>query len=219
MNGKKFDPKLICFDLDGTLVDTMQLYADVAAELLSARYEIDQAEARSQYLATCGLPFVRQVDLIVGKNPNRNSETVEIFEEKKLEATKDVRMASDDRAVLEALVKKGYLLAISSNNTQENVDRFIRQEKLQDLIQTYGLGFISGRHGKGEEHFSLLSEVTDTPRDRMLFVADGLKDAEIAQKCRVDFVGKLGTFRREDFEARGVSCVVTHLKELLDLLP
>ena len=216
MTLEKLDPKLICFDLDGTLIDTMQSYADVAADLLSVRHGMNRAEARQRYLETCGLPFVGQVDLIVGRNDlNKNLETVEIFEEKKLEATKGVRMEQFDKDVLQALKNKGYRLAISSNNTQENVDRFIRQEALQDVP---GLGFVSGGHAKGEEHFAYLSEVTSVPRDRMLFVADGLKDAEIAQKCRVDFVGKLGTFRREDFETKGVSYIIAQLKDLLDLL-
>ena len=226
-------PKLICFDLDGTLVDTMQPYADVAADLLSARHGISRDLARQKYLETSGLPFVKQIGLIVGEVA-KNSETVRMFERQKLEATRHVRLSDSVRATLETLVRNGHTLAISSNNLQENVNEFVRRENLPGVIKR-ALGWgIEGRKGrllrflglrvkhlgKGEFHFSDFERVLGAPRERMMLIGASLYDAAIAAQFGVDFVGKLGTFPREAFANTFPGApLISHISELESLFP
>ncbi len=229
----KFIPKLVLFDLDGTLVDTMQAYADVAADLISARHGLNREIARSRYLETSGLPFVKQIDLIVGAGL-KNAETEHLFEKQKLEATSDVRLPEDNREALQMLNNRGYLLAISSSNLQKNINEFVRREALGSIIHRAlgwgiegrgrkllrALGFNLGEIGKGDFHFDDFERVLKVPRKQMLFVGDSLKDAEIALNGGLYFIAKLGTFNKEDFVSKfpKITGTVNHVKELLNLL-
>ncbi len=226
-----FAPKLVLFDLDGTLVDTMQIYANVAADLISTRYGLDKARARALYLATSGLPFVRQIDMIVGLNP-KNKQTVEMFERQKLEATETVRIPQGDKNVLKSLSDRGYLLGISSNNMQENVNEVVSHENLQNIFCRWLGWHDPGRiskwfrlekpSSKGEIHFSDFERVLKVPREEILFVGDALKDAEIAERCKVNFLPKVGTFTREDFSSKfpeKYQYFISSISELDNLLP
>src|ERR1700742_4647011 len=58
-------PRAVLFDLDGTLIDTMQVFADVAADVMVRHHALDRTAARTAYLATSGIPFFQQLEKIV----------------------------------------------------------------------------------------------------------------------------------------------------------
>src|SRR3569623_2689104 len=57
-------PKGLLCDLDGTLIDSMPTLADLAVDVLAEVYGPPSALAREFYLATCGLPFIRQLESV-----------------------------------------------------------------------------------------------------------------------------------------------------------
>ena len=69
---------LLC-DLDGTLIDSMPTLADLATEVIEARYARRGVLARELYLATCGLPFDQQLEEIFPDDP-RNADASAEFE-------------------------------------------------------------------------------------------------------------------------------------------
>ena len=66
-------PKVLLCDLDGTLIDSMPILADVATEVMEERFGTPRVLARELYLATCGLPFVKQLEEIFPEDP-RNAD-------------------------------------------------------------------------------------------------------------------------------------------------
>ena len=53
------------FDFDGTLVDTMGGYADLAGGLIHEAFpEITAEKGRELYIRTSGIPFIQQMELI-----------------------------------------------------------------------------------------------------------------------------------------------------------
>ena len=50
-------PKVLLCDLDGTLIDTMPILADLATEVMVGMYGVPKTLARELYLATCGRAF------------------------------------------------------------------------------------------------------------------------------------------------------------------
>ena len=60
--------RLVVFDVDGTLIDTMQSFADYAALLMKDHYGVEFSEARSVYFETSGLPFRKQLAQIFPGN-------------------------------------------------------------------------------------------------------------------------------------------------------
>ncbi|MBP7125697.1 HAD family hydrolase [Myxococcota bacterium] len=206
----------VVFDFDGTLVDTMGGFADIAAGILHRTYGMDPTEARRQYLLTSGLPFDQQVEIIRPGDP-RNRDAVAEFESAKQEGFFRERFSGDVRKTIRGLRSRGFRCIVSSNNFQHLIDRFVARESdcPFDLVLGAAPNFYKGR-----DHFLRVQEVFGLRPDQLLYVGDSLKDAEKALANGVAFIARLGTFRREDFEARfpGVRAI-EHLSQLLDVLP
>jgi phosphoglycolate phosphatase len=190
-------PKALLCDLDGTLIDSMPVLADVATEVMEARYGTPRSLARELYLATCGLPFVKQLEEIFPGDP-RNADASAEFEARKPARCAAIRMPGETRRALERLRKMGVRIAVSSNNGIENVQAFARDAGFPfDLVLGYGDGL-----AKGKPHLDAISRQFAADRLEMLFVGDSLHDGEIAEREGVPFVGLATTFSPERFALR-----------------
>jgi phosphoglycolate phosphatase-like HAD superfamily hydrolase len=189
-------PRAVVFDFDGTLVDSMSAFADIAAQVMPRRLPIDAATARRLYLETSGLPFFRQLEALFPGDPH-NAATAAEFEQAKLEGYFREPLFPDAAATVARLREQGLKAVVSSNNFQHLVDQYIERTKIDfDLV----LGFREG-FNKGAPHFCHIERRLEVPRSRITFVGDSLKDGERARDCGIAFIGKEGTFTREQFRA------------------
>lgn len=189
----------VLFDLDGTLVDTMPAFADLAADVMAARHAVDRTWARRRYLETSGVPFAHQLEILFpGHAANRASS--DEFERRKLAVCDATPMDARTVDGLAALRGLGLRLAVSSNTPQPVVDDFARREAFRfDLA----LGFDPARGlRKGRPHVDHALAIFGLERDQLVLVGDSLKDGELADESGVRFVGRLGTFSGEDFRRR-----------------
>ena len=208
-------PALVMFDLDGTLIDTMGALADLAAECMEARFGTPRAEARRRYLQTSGIPFRQQLEVIYPGDEG-NDGTSGTFERRKRSICEAAELEPGTVAALQALRSSGLILVVSSNSAQHYVDEFAGRAAFGfDLALGFGDGL-----AKGEPHVRRACELFSVAREQLLFVGDSLKDGELARCSGVRFVGKSGTFSREQFEAAwpGVPVIET-IGELVELLP
>ena len=207
--------RAVIFDFDGTLVDTMSGFADIAADVMHRRHGLDRAFARTEYLRTSGLPFRQQLDLIAPDDP-RNDDAADEFEATKQEGFFAEHFDEDVKTALQGLRDKGLHVVVSSNNFQELVDRFIsREDDVRfDLVLGARPNFF-----KGADHFRHVRDVLGLHEDEMIFVGDSLKDGEKAQSSRIRFVGRTGTFTAADFQRQfpGIP-TVDRLTSLLDIV-
>ncbi len=197
--------RLLVFDLDGTLIDTMGDYADKAAALIFEHYGLKIAEARRRYFETSGLPFEWQLEQMFPKEPC-NTEVAEIFESWKDGHLANVTLSSETEQLLRGWRNTGFRAAISSNNLEPYVQRLATGWPV-DVALGYRAqdGF-----GKGEPHFQKLEERFDFSRQQMLFIGDSPNDARIAAQCKVPFLALLtGEFAEADFSqySPGVKCI------------
>jgi len=208
-------PKVLLCDLDGTLIDTMPVLADLATEVMTGIYGIPRVLGRELYLATCGLPFIEQLEDIFPGDP-RNSGASDLFEGRKPSRCSAARMPEDTRLALCNLRARGVRIAVSSNNGCENVESFARLSGFPfDLVMGYGGGL-----AKGRPHIELAERQFCVDRQEMLFVGDSLHDGEIAYLAKIPFVGLAGTFAKERFALRFPGVPVIHrFAEVLGLLP
>lgn len=191
-------PRACVFDFDGTLVDTMGGFADIAADVLEKHYGLPFAEGRRRYLETSGIPFFQQLE-IIQPGGRENESCAQEFESRKLDGFFDAAPSEATIRGLELLRKAGVKLVVSSNNFQDNVDAFLERHPLPlDLA----LGFASNGMEKGRPHFLKVQEHFKVEPEEMLFCGDSLKDGERAGSCGVPFIGKTGTFTREQFSER-----------------
>lgn len=209
-------PRVVMFDLDGTLVDTMGGFADIAADVMAARHGVEWGWARGKYLETSGLPFCKQLEVVFPGHAANQAASDE-FEARKLAVCEATPMDARTLEGLEALRALGLKLVVSSNTGQTVVDSFVEREGFRfDLA----LGFDPAQGlGKGRPHVERALAVFAVPREKLLFVGDSLKDADLADECGVPFIGRLGTFREADFRQRDPAAVcVPHVAELPALL-
>jgi phosphoglycolate phosphatase-like HAD superfamily hydrolase len=190
-------PGVLLCDLDGTLIDTMPVLADLATDVLTQVYGMEPRLARDMYLTTCGLPFIRQLDAICPHDP-RNPAASDMFESAKPALCRSARMADDTRAALADLGDLGVRIVVSSNNGTDNVLAFAEINEFPfDLLLGYGHGM-----AKGRPHVEAAARAFNVSRRDMLFVGDSLHDGDIAAQERLSFVGVAGTFSRERFQLR-----------------
>ena len=190
-------PKVLLCDLDGTLIDSMPTLADLATEVIETRYGTPRILARELYLATCGLPFEKQLEEIFPEDP-RNADASAEFEGRKPALCGAIRMAPETRRALQEMRDLGVRIAVSSNNGIENVSAFARDAGFKfDLALGYGDGL-----AKGRAHLDATSREFGTSRQEMLFVGDSLHDGEIAEREGIPFVGVATTFSPDRFQLR-----------------
>jgi phosphoglycolate phosphatase-like HAD superfamily hydrolase len=190
-------PKVLLCDLDGTLIDTMPVLADVATEVMEEAFGTPRVLARELYIATCGIPFALQLEEIFPGDP-RNAATAEIFEARKPARCNAIQLSLETRRALEELRAAGVRIGISSNNGTENVETFARAAGFPfDLVLGYGGGL-----AKGKPHLDACTRAFAVDRQQMLFIGDSLHDGEIAEREGVPFVGLATTFAPERFALR-----------------
>lgn len=210
------DVRVLVFDLDGTLVPTMEDYADRAAQLMEESFGTPFAQARRSYFATSGLPFEKQLRQLY---PEHDTDPVaQRFEDWKDGYLTGIAIASDTAALLQQWRDRGLLVAISSNNLEHYVERLAR-----DWPVDMALGYRAPSAGdpgfaKGEPHFRAIEERFGIDRAAFLFTGDSPNDAHIAAATRVRFRALLtDAFAPDDFE-RAVpgTRTLTNLAELGD---
>ena len=206
--------KACLFDFDGTLVNTMDGFADIAAKVINRYHpQITFTEAREKYLTTSGIPFFQQLELIV-PNDSTNSEKATIFEEEKQEGFFKAEFSKEVKATLRKLREKGLLVGVASNNFQTLIDKFIAQHDLVfDIVLGYRENF-----SKGQDHFNFILEKYNLAKEDLLFVGDSLKDAEKALDFGIKFVGLCGIFSKEQFMKIDSKIItINYIEELLNL--
>ena len=112
----------VVFDLDGTLIDTMHAFADLAGVLIARNYGWDRIYAREQYLRTSGVPFFQQLETLF-PGDRRNRLVQEEFEREKQAAFFAAEPPQDTLATLSGLRGNGVKVVVSSNN----YERFVRE--------------------------------------------------------------------------------------------
>jgi phosphoglycolate phosphatase-like HAD superfamily hydrolase len=205
--------KIIIFDFDGTIVDSMPRLADIAAGLINRYYGLSSKISRDLYIMTSGAPFVEQIEyMFPGKK--ENSEIVEEFERRKESELMNEPLFPGTKEALAALAERGNKIVISSSNFQHLMEAYIKEQGLApDLVLGHKEGF-----SKGKDHFDYIKTHLRADTDDLVFVGDSLRDLEKAGENGVRFIGKIGTFTADEFREAGAAEVIHDLRELVGIL-
>ncbi|MBC8487221.1 MAG: HAD family hydrolase, partial [Bacteroidetes bacterium] len=206
--------KAIIFDFDGTVADTMPFLTELAVKLITANYAISKEEAERRYLDTTGIDFASQLESIFPNHPN-NPEVASIFEERKLEGIFDHPVFPDVIPTLKYFRSKKIKTFICSSTKQEIITKYNRLNKIDVLLDNL-FGY-EQNFKKGEQIDFILQHYKLQP-DKVLFVADSLKDYDFTKDKKIEFIGISKIFEKKEFQKKGalsVSCL-TDLTKLFD---
>lgn len=207
-------PRVVIFDFDGTIVDSMSFLVEVAAGLLSSRYGMDPDRARQAYIDTTGLPFVKQME-IIAPGDSRNRETVAAFEARKRESLLDFSLFPDAPGAVRRIRQSGIKACVSSGNYEELIAEVLEVRGLEfDLVMGFRPGF-----EKGIDHFRFAMGTFGATADQVLFVGDSKKDGLAARSAGVRFIARAGLLSAEEFaDALPGVLVIDTLYEMIPVL-
>lgn len=206
--------KILVFDFDGTLVNSMERLTQIASKVMSQYFGISLEEGRRLYQITSGLPFSEQLHTLYPDRKEKNSKAAKDFENKKREGYFEEPIFEDALETIRYLKQKGYTVIISSSNAHELVEQFIKQFKIPcDLALGYKKDF-----PKGLAHFLYILNRFGISRKEMVFIGDSLKDGEKALECGIDFIAKEGIFSAKEFKRHFPKApVISRLAELKEM--
>jgi phosphoglycolate phosphatase len=207
-------PEAILFDLDGTLIDTMEGFADLAAQLMEREHGLPFSEGRRNYITTSGIPFKHQLELMFPGHP-KNFEVQKEFESRKQDVFFNTAPDKDTLLALNGLRALGIKVIVSSNNYHDFVLKYFGKynQFSFDMILGYKDGF-----AKGKDHLEHVLRELETTEEKILFVGDSLHDGEVAEEFGIPFIGRIAIRTKREFLSRFPNIVcVDRLTQIVDL--
>ncbi len=213
--------KLVIFDLDGTLLDTL---GDIAAStnhaLKQFGYEEHEREAY-RYFTGDGISKLIESALppdarCEGQIAQVKAEFVSYYQAHKTELTQPYPGICD---LLNQLHHQGIMLAVASNKFHEatrDLIRFYFENGTFDVV----LGQREDRPTKPDP--AIVNEIlsmTNAGKEDTLYVGDSSIDMNTARNSGIESVGVTWGFRpRTELEANGADHIVSHPQEILGLV-
>jgi phosphoglycolate phosphatase len=206
--------KVCIFDFDGTIIDSMEEFTDIAASVLNKHFGTPLELARGQYIKTSGLPFHDQIEIMHPKDA-RNTGAVHEYEETKKKTYLSKKPFEDAEETITHLRNSGVKTVISSNNFQQLVDELINKIGIKfDMVLGWRKNF-----SKGNDHFEHVRKTFNCKPAEMTFIGDSLRDADRAKEYGINFIGKTGTFNAREFEEHcGKVPIIETLNDLIKTL-
>ncbi len=191
--------KLIIFDLDGTLLDTVEDIRYTLNELLK-KYGLKTLN-KEETIKKLGYGAKKLVELAVGDISQKKTEIIYNEYVKRLANSKNERTVLYDGLdeVLKALKKDGYKLAIVSNKPDDAV-KVVVKDKLLD----YGFDFVMGnlpgvfnpKPDKSCVEYCL--NQMGYSKEEAVYIGDSEVDVETFINSEVDGISVLWGFRDRD---------------------
>jgi phosphoglycolate phosphatase len=214
--------RAVLFDLDGTLLDTLEDLADSMNAVLAGRgYPIHPVEAYKHFI---GQGFAVLTEKSLPPEAHDPSFVAACVAEAKRQYasrwTRRTRPYPGIPALLDELADRGVKMAILSNKPHE----FTRVMVAHFLDRWTFAAVLGGREGYPAKPDPAaareICEALGLPAGEVLYAGDSGTDMETARNAGMTAVGVLWGFRdREELLAGGASALVAHPREILSFFP
>ncbi len=185
-------PKIILLDFDGTVIDTMNDYVRIASGIISKYAKLDKDWVTKKYIETSGMDFPTQLKIM-----KISSELISCINNEFIYAKRKIltrkKIPSTVIEFVELLKKKGYTIALSTNN-ECNVISEIKEIEIFDDI----LCFDGKEHKKGLPHLLALIRKYDIHPRQIIFIGDSDHDLNVYKKYGVKSLKTKGLYLKEE---------------------
>lgn len=213
--------KLVIFDLDGTLIDTIGDLAAACNTVLAAR-GLPQ-HSRHEYAGFVGNGITRLVERALPE-PLRNPKTIEAVRREFVACYTDhIDLYSHPYEGVEELVaelqSRGVLLAVASNKFQEGTEKLVRRFfPATEFAAVFGQR--PGVQLKPDPAVDLMiMQLAGAEHNETLHVGDSAVDVLAARSAGIRSVGVTWGFRpKEELAAAGADAIIDRPLELLKMI-
>ena len=209
--------KYVIFDFDGTIADTLpfsfQKFLEMAKLLqidnLNDKQIINEIRSKSYQELLSGsfkkawlkLPFV--VNMI--KN-------MQVELEKEMDK---IKLFPGIKKFLFDLKKEGYKLVIISSNRKENIDKFIKFNKLNVFDFVHGKTDLFGKAG----YLKKFLKDFNLKKSEVIYIGDEIRDVEACHKVGIKMIGvSWGLHTMEALKKNGADYIVNKPIDILKII-
>ena len=210
--------RAVIFDIDGTLLDSVDLHARAWVEAFAHfGVETDGAEVRSQ-IGKGGdelMPVFLPKERIAREGTEIETFRSDLFKAKYLP---EVRPFPAVRPLFERIRKAGLTIALASSGKGPEVERYQDILGIADLVDVVTSSDDAERSKPHPDIFeAAVRKLDGLGKDEMIVIGDTPYDAEAASKAGLRTIGVLcGGFPEADLSAAGCIAIYRDPKDLLD---
>ena len=209
--------KIVIFDFDGTIANTLpfsfQKFLEMAKLLqidnLSDKQIIKEIRSKSYQELLRGsfkeawlkLPFVINIIKNMQEELEKEMENIKFF--------------PGVKKFLFDLKKEGYKLAIISSNKKENIDKFIKFNKLDIFDFVHGKTDLFGK----AVYLKKFLKDFNLKKSEVIYIGDEIRDVESCKKVGIKMIGvSWGLHKVEALKKNGVDYIVKKPLEILQII-
>ena len=210
--------RAVIFDIDGTLLDSVDLHARAWVEAFAHfGVETDGAEVRSQ-IGKGGdelMPVFLPKERIAREGTEIETFRSDLFKAKYLP---EVRPFPAVRPLFERIRKAGLTIALASSGKGPEVERYQDILGIADLVDVVTSSDDAERSKPHPDIFeAAVRKLDGLGKDEMIVIGDTPYDAEAASKAGLRTIGVLcGGFPEADLSAAGCIAIYRNPQDLLD---
>lgn len=204
--------KQIIFDLDGTLVDSLDIFIKIGNEIAEKYgYEPLDQEKIKELLK---LPMRKRIEALkipMFKLPKLGVELLNAFNS----YAAQVRPIEGIKEMLENLYGQRYGLSIVSSNSMYNIKTFLKANDMNFFENIQSSRSLFGKHVTIEKMISRL----EAKKDEVIYIGDEQRDVEASKKTGIRVISVLWGFdSRELIEDAGPDFIASSPEEIVDII-
>lgn len=205
--------KVIIFDFDGTLADTLDAFLVITNRLaLEFGYPITTPEQLTQLRNLGSREIIQQSGIPIFKIPFFLKKVREYFQESIL----SLNTIPEIKEALMQLKNDGHCLGILTSNSEENVMLFLKKHGMQDLFT-----FIHSEtslFGKDKSLRKFMIKNNFFPEE-VIYVGDETRDIEASKKIKIKVIAVGWGFNSGEVLAKhNPDFLIVHPSELIEVL-